>query len=120
MLVGSKIVFASYSFSSSFAGRIVDTEATEVQELEDLGYQCPVVGSSITIKPIGSPFFTPKSFFIPSYVTSKTHTTPTDGQLILGKYSGQMTIECTLQTEAGVDVKTVTLNTITLFGTSRF
>ncbi|MFA5095542.1 MAG: hypothetical protein WC447_02705 [Candidatus Paceibacterota bacterium] len=115
--ISAKIVFAYSFLGGVFGGKIINTKATEVTILEATGYVCPMSGTSISITPIGSPIGTPTDYFIPSYITSKTRTTPTMSQLILGRYSGQTMITCT--NPAG-DVQIVSLDTINLFGTSRY
>jgi len=112
------IVSAYSSFGNVFGGRIINTKAVEIAGLEAVGYICPMFGTSISIIPMGSPISTPSSYFIPSYVVSKTRTTPTIGQLILGKYSGRTMISCMFPYPPSTIA--VSLDTITLFGTSRF
>ncbi|KKP72779.1 MAG: hypothetical protein UR70_C0004G0022 [Candidatus Nomurabacteria bacterium GW2011_GWB1_35_20] len=92
--------------------------ALEIAEMEAAGYICPLFGTSISIVPIGSPPGTPTSYFIPSYITPRTRTTPAIRQLILGRYSGQTMITCTLPSDPPITT-TVSLDTINLFGTSR-
>lgn len=118
LFVSARMVFAASYFGNLFGGRIIYTKAVEIEAWESAGYTCPMFGTSISIMPIGSPFSTPTSFFIPSFVTPKTRTTPAPHQLIIGKYSGQMTIICILPSNPP-DVQTVSLDTIILFGTSR-
>ena len=115
MFVSTQIVFAS-SFNI-FGGKIAAIEASDIQELEDFGYECDIPGISTSIVPIGSPSGTPIDYLIPYGVTSKTGTMPRIGQLILGSYSGEEIVEC-INAESE-DVQTVVLNTITLFATSR-
>ncbi len=106
-------------FMQQFAGKIVAPKALEIQELEDFGYVCSVYGSTIEIKPIGSPAGTPHSYFIPSFIRPKTGNISRIGQLIMGKYFGKTTISC-IQTMDGVtDIQTVPLDTIILYGTSK-
>ena len=112
-------VSAAHVFSSGgiFGGRIIDTKATEIRALESAGYNCFTLGSSISIMLIGSPAGTPTSYFIPYYVIPKTRTQPASGRLILGKYGGTATINCTLASDPP-QTTTVALSTITLFATS--
>ncbi|KKQ88029.1 MAG: hypothetical protein UT09_C0005G0011 [Parcubacteria group bacterium GW2011_GWF2_38_8] len=100
-----------------FGGRIINTKALEIEALEGVNFECIVVGSTISIIPIGSPAGTPASYFIPTFITSKTRTTPSVGQLILGKYSTKTPITCIFKGIPPVTV-VVNLDTITLFGTS--
>ncbi|MFA6586117.1 MAG: hypothetical protein WCS86_03075 [Candidatus Paceibacterota bacterium] len=127
VFVCTSLVFADFNFSNSggftqrfFGGRIISTTAIEVEGLESFGYTCPMAGTSLSITPLGSPSGTPTSYFIPSYVSPKTRTTPAPHQLILGRYGGsQTTISCTRPGDPP-DTKQVSLNTIDLFGTSRY
>jgi hypothetical protein len=112
----TEIAFAS--FAKPFGGRILYTKAIEIQMLESTGYVCFVLGETITIKPIGSPMGTPMSYFIPFSVRSKTGNSLRMGQLILGKYGIKTLITCEL-TYPPWTPATVSLDTITLFGTSR-
>jgi|GEM_PF-978773 len=128
VFVSIKIIFAGAvpsnpassngeSLEKSFGGRIINTKALEIETLEASGFTCFIAGSSISIAPIGSPPNTPISYFIPSFVTSKTGIEPSISGLILGKYGGQTTISCTLPGDPPITT-IVSLNTITLFGTS--
>ena len=112
------ITQASLSFEKIFGGKITNTKATQIEELENSGYTCHMVGSSITVRPIGSPAMTPTEYFIPSSVKSKTITTIKYNQWILGKYSGKTTITCTRICPPAFCTTTVTLDTVTYFGTS--
>jgi hypothetical protein len=120
IFVGTNIVYSysSSTFGRLFGGKIISMKATQIEELEASGYICSMFGTSISIKPIGSRAGTPTSYFIPSYVSPKTRTTPGSGKLIIGKYSGQEIITCTLPGEPPL-TETIVLNTITFFGTSR-
>jgi len=124
VFVSAKMVFAYSFFGGVFGGRIISMPALEIAEMEATGYICTVPGITISIFPIGSPPGTPTSYFIPSYITSKTRTTPAIGQLILGRYSGQTMVTCTLTLwlpshRRSTTITTVSLDTINLFGTSR-
>ena len=114
---GIKNTDAALNVKPQFGGRIISTKAVEIQELEYMGYECPVFGSSISITPIGSPLGTPTSYFIPFYNISKTGTSIMTGQLIIGKYSWKTPITC-IRLEPP-SIKPVFLDTITLFGTSK-
>ena len=118
VFVGARIVFAYSFFGGVFGGRIISMPALEIAEMEAAGYICPLFGTSISIVPIGSPPGTPTSYFIPSYITPRTRTTPAIRQLILGRYSGQTMITCTLPSDPPITT-TVSLDTINLYGTSR-
>ena len=115
-----RIVFAFSDFflGGYFGGRIISTQATKIAELEDAGYDCYTPGTSISIRPLGSPIGTPTDYFIPTGVESQTRTTPLAGRLILGKYSGKTDIDCV--NDDGTSATTVSLDTIVLFGTSGF
>ena len=114
--ISFEIVYAtSISLGKIFGGRIINTTATEIQTLQSSGWECIVPGTSITIRPIKSP----ATYIIPAGVISKTKTTPRSGQWILGKYSGKTTVTCTRACPPAICTTTATLNTITLFGTSK-
>jgi|SRR3989344_7559571 len=119
VFISFNMVFA-FGFSSlggMFGGRILLTKALPIQLLETVGYTCPTYGgTSLSIIPIGSPVGTPTDYFIPSFVASKTRTTPSTGKLILGKYAGTIIITCTYPDPP--NMQTVTLPIINLFGTS--
>ena len=116
----TKTVWALSNFLSQpqFGGRIINTTAIEIQELEMAGFQCVVPGSTISIAPLGSPVGTPTSYFIPFGTFSKTGYSPRVSQLIIGKYGWKTTIPCTSATVPPI-VTTVWLDTINLFGNSR-
>lgn len=118
VFVSVNAVFAVSSFGRFFGGRIKYEISLQIDVLESTGYVCVMPGTSLTIIPIGSPLLTPIEYFIPSFVISKTGTIPTRDQLILGRYSGKTMITCTRPKPP--DVKTVSLDTINLFGTSRY
>ena len=115
LFVGTKIAFA---FMPQFGGRIIHTKAIEIQTLEMAGFLCYAPGSTISIVPIGSPLGTPTSYLIPFGVTSKTRISPRAGQLIIGKRSGKMVINCTLAYFPFTTIP-VSLDTVFLFGNSR-
>ncbi len=122
LVVGFLVFFSGEivlaSFGSNFGGRILNTTATEIQEKEWSGYTCTPFGTTITIRPIGSPPRTPTSYIIPTNTRSRTGTTIRSGQLILGKYGGETAVNCTLNAYP-FTITSVYLNTINLFGTSR-
>jgi len=106
---------SSSSSSGIFGGKITKTKASEIESLENDGYTCDLSGTSIEIDPIKGP----SSYIIPASTTSKTGYATRTGQWILGKYSGKTTVTCTKQCGETECTSTVTLDTITLFGTSR-
>jgi hypothetical protein len=120
ILVSIKITYAAFNISKGFGGKITQTKATEIQNAESAGYTCKVPGTSITIKPVGN---YPTTYVIPSSVKSKTNTTTRSNQWILGLYSQtKTTITCTKPCPpppGNECIKTVSLNTISLFGTSK-
>jgi len=121
VFIGAKTVSA-FSFGNFFGGRIIDIKALEIRTLENVGYTCDTTGgSSIEIIPIGSPSYAPSSYFIPSYIYSKTGYPIMTGQLIIGRYSySYMTpITCIYPSDPPF-IQVVFLNTIDLFGTSEF
>lgn len=117
--VGSHTVQASWLtkiLHRGFGGKITNIRATRVRNQESMGYKCIVPGTAIDIKPVGS---YPTSYVIPSGVRSKTNTTPTVGQSILGNYTPTVTsISCTDE-KYPYDVVTLTLPTIEMYGTSK-
>ncbi len=113
----ARMADASYGFSGFFGGRITSIEAKSVKEKENSGYQCMVPGTSITINPIGSPPGTPTDYLIPYYASYRTSSTPGEGKLILGAYSGISLIICYM-VNPPYTPDAVVLPTITIFGTS--
>ncbi len=114
VLVGIKIVYAAGLAEKLFGGKIIHTKATEIQSLEASGWTCVVPGTSIAIKPIKGPV----DYFIPLSTTSETKKKPATRKLIMGKYSGKTTITCTRICPPAFCTTTVTLDTVTYFGTS--
>jgi hypothetical protein len=112
VFTSTEIVFA-YSGSQVFGGKIINTKATKIQELESSGYICTVYGSSITIRSIKGP----TTYVIPATTIAKTRTIPAVGKWIMGKYSGKTMVTCTKAGDPPLTTM-VTLDTITLFGTS--
>jgi len=106
---------ASAFLGNPFGGRILHSKANEISVLEATGFTCLVMGETITIKPMGSPFGTPTSYYIPFSTRPKTGGVGM-GKLILGKYTMKTPITCTHPTSA---TTTVTLDTINYYGTSR-
>jgi len=119
IFIGAKTVSA-FSLGNFFGGGIIDTKALGIRTLEDAGYICDLSGgTSISIIPIGSPFYTPTNYFIPSYIFSKTGYTPMSGQLIIGRYLYITPIVCTYPSNPPF-IQIVNLETIDLFGNSEF
>ena len=113
VLVSIQVVCAYSDASQLFAGKIMNTKATEIERLENENYSCNVPGSSITIQSYKGP----TSYLIPSGTSAKTGTVM-DGHLIMGKYSsGSATVTCIYRGYPPRS-QTVTLNKITLFGAS--
>jgi len=116
ILVSFETVYAySGNYNSVLGGRITDTKATEIKELEDTGYHCELNGGkSITINPIRGP----KTYFIPENITSKTGRDISSGRWILGRYNNnKTTITCKKKCGETTCTNQVTLDSITLFGT---
>lgn len=113
IFVTIKISYA-FSLNQSFGGRIIMTKALEIQTLESSGFTCTVPGTTIQVKPIKGP----SSYIIPYGVKSKTNTTPSVGQQVIGKYAGKTSVICILEGDPPITI-TVTLDTINLFGTSK-
>lgn len=112
LIFSFKLAYAK-SNGSPFGGKITNTKALRISTLEKQGYKCTVPGETIEIKPIKSGV---TSFLIPSNVKSKTGYKTNVGQWILGKYYGVSSITCARD---GYDTVYVTLDTITLYGTSK-
>jgi hypothetical protein len=118
LIISIKIVYAAGSTGKVFGGRILKTEATEITTLEASGYSCQMSGgSSIEIKVMGVKY-APTAYYIPSGTKSKTNTVPTAKQLTIGRYSGTTTITC-IHDDPEIPPETVSLDTITMFGTSK-
>ena len=114
VFTSTEIVFAfSGSYGQVFGGKIINTKAAEIKELELSGYICVVNGTSVTVKPIKGP----ATFIIPFTTISKTKKIPLAGKWIMGKYSGKTIVTCALKENPEI-ITTITLDTITLFGTS--
>ncbi len=119
LIISIKVVYAASSTGKVFGGRILKTEATKITTAEAENYSCQMQGgTSIEVQRMGTKEKTPTAFFIPASTKSKTGTVPTSKQLIVGRYSGVTSIEC-LSNEKYRGAKTVTLSTITIFGTSK-
>jgi len=117
VLISVKITHAAFSVDKVFGGKITQNKASEIQDLESSGFTCMVPGTSITIKPVGS---YPATYVITWATKSKTNTTPTSGQWILGLYNPMKTIiTCTKPCPPTICTTTTSLNTISLFGTSK-
>lgn len=117
IVVAFNIVHASTSLGRPFGGTIVENKATEIQTTEQANYTCAVPGKTITIKTDLKS--APTTYFIPSAVSSKTHTTPQVGQRIKGFYSqSKSTITCKYRGYPPSQ-RTVELVPITLYGTSK-
>lgn len=115
------IIFASvevvYAYSNGgeiFGGRIVNTKATEIEDLESSGYQCDIDGTTITIDPIKGH----ETYLIPSNIRSKTNREITSHKWIMGKFSGTSSVTCTKQCGETECTSTVNLNTVNFFGNS--
>ncbi len=115
LLPGRIVMAGTGSLGLPFGGTIINTKATTVELLEDSGFSCMVPGQTIAIKPVGK---SPINYFIPFAVISKTKTTPRISQWILGLYSTPTIITCIYDTYP-FPTTTVSLNTITLWGTSK-
>ncbi len=109
---------AFFGLGGFFGGKIVNMKSIQIAALEMAGFQCMVLGRTITILPIGSPVGTPTEYFIPFSTISKTRYPINYSQLILGKYVGKSTITCILKTYP-FTVTPVMLDIITIYGTSK-
>lgn len=106
------------AFGLPFGGKITNTKAYEVEALEDANFNCQVMESSFSITPKGST--STVSYLKPIGVMSKTNTSVRSNLWVLGKYTPAAGIvNCTYQGYPPIDV-TVTLGSISLFGTSKF
>ncbi len=119
ILFSTKLVLAfagmSSSFGNPFGGTVTNTKATEIQNLEDENYSCIVAGSTIEINPIVGSY--PKSYYIPAGVSDKGDGSASSGDWILGLYGSQTPIIC-IYKGYPIQIQTVNLDTIMLFGTS--
>jgi len=107
------------SGSKVFGGKVANTKAEKIEELESSNYGCAVSGSTIEVIPINRNSKNPVySYAIPAGIKNKTGFPLRDGQWIIGKYSGKTTITCILEGDPPLE-ETVTLSTITLYGTSK-
>lgn len=118
MFASIRIISAYSSAGSFFGGRILQAKAKKIQEAESNGFTCSMLGTSISIKPLGSNASTPTDFFIPSYLMPQTRTSVRSNQLILGRYSGEETIKCTKEGDPPEE-REVVLEKLNLYGTSR-
>ena len=119
LIVSINVVYAANSAGKVFGGRILKTEATKITTTEAENYNCQMQGgTSIEVQRMGTKDKTPTEFFIPASTKSKTGTVPTAKQLIIGRHSGVTTITC-IYKGTPPNTKTVTLNTITTFGTPK-
>jgi hypothetical protein len=105
-----------WAFGRPFGGKIQSTKATSIETLEDAGYECEVDESSFQIKPAGN---SPSSYVKPGEVSSKTKVPIRQNLWVLGLYTPQSsTVTCILEYYP-YTVQTLTLNRISMFGTSR-
>jgi hypothetical protein len=100
--------------SGFFWGKIANTKAERIEELENEGYTCNVPGSTIEIQRTKTPY----SFMIPYGTHNASGFPDRDGQHIVGRYKGTETIICTLDEDPEV-TETVQLDKITLYATSK-
>ena len=98
-----------------FGGTISNTKAEEIESLENSNYKCTIAGETIEVRPVNK---APYSYMIPSGIKNRTGFSLRDGQWIIGKYRGKTTITCIFQGDPPTE-KTVTLDKVTLYGTSK-
>lgn len=109
----------SINTSNVFGGKIANTKAERIEELESSGYTCNTSGSTIEVTPINVKGLTmPYSYAIPNSIKNKTGFPIRSGQWIIGKYSGKTTITCILEGDPPLE-EVVTLDTISIYGTSK-
>lgn len=99
-----------------FGGKVSNTKAKDL-EIKETEYNCTVPGQTIEITPLKGTKY-PTGYIIQSGVRNTTGYSKRIGQWIIGKYTGTTTINCTLKVEPFTP-STVTLSTITLYGTSK-
>jgi hypothetical protein len=115
------LIFISFTTTSEaffgrsiFGGRVTNTKATEIENLENNGYTCEVNGTTISIKPIKGP----KSYFIPAGTVAKSKNSIRGNQQIIGRYSENETITCTKNEGEDQQTETVSLPKINIFNVS--
>lgn len=119
IFLGSVSVASAISQKKSFGGRITNTTANEIEETENANYKCAVPGTSISIRTVGMQKKGTMSFVIPTNVRSKTNTRTKNNQWILGLQSqGKTSVTCIFQ-GTPPNEKTVNLDTIDMYGTSK-
>jgi hypothetical protein len=127
LLVSFNFVYASTDdfislilslLSKNFGGTITDTKAKDIKNLEDQGYTCNVIGSTIEIKPQNEKM--PSSYMIPATVKSSTKNKTSTDQKIIGKYNGKTTITCEKECPPTVCTSIVVLDKVKMYGNSKF
>jgi len=117
--VGGGTSSASSISSKVFGGKIANTKAEKIDELESSGYSCNYSGTTIEVTPINVKGLTmPYSYLIPTGIKNRTGFSLRDGQWIIGKYSGKTIITCILEGDPPLE-ETVTLDIISIYGTSK-
>ena len=98
----------------SFGGRIVGTQAFDIEEAESAGYSCPTKGTTLQIRTK----YGNEGYFIPSFVSSATRRSISTGQGILAIHPYSRTIiTCTKQEADGkTSQKTIFLKDIRYYG----
>jgi len=119
VLISFKTTYAI--LDKPFGGKITNNKATEIENAENEGYTCMVLGSTITINPVS--FIYPKTYFISFSTLFKSFSSTGEGKQILGLYSPiKKTITCSKSCPPPpwkMCYRQVTLDTINLFGTSK-
>ncbi len=116
LLVAFNYVHAASS-QNPFGGVIINTKATEIQQKEAQNFKCIVPGQTITIRPKGRNSRT--TFFIPAAVKQRGGSSLRANQNILGYFSQSMTTISCIYQGYPTRTETVTLPSITLFGTNK-
>ncbi len=123
LLIFSLLCFFSVAnaagIGSQFAGVILRTKSAKIEALENANFACSVPGTTIQIRSKGVKGYQPTEYIIPTGLISKTKKTVKANQLIMGRYSGKVSITCVYQGVPPVE-ETVQLDKITLFGNSAF
>jgi hypothetical protein len=99
-----------------FGGKIANTKAERIVELEGSGYYCNYSGTTIEVTPIRTTM--PYSYAIPAGIKNKTGFSLRDGQWILGKYKGKTTVTCPNENPE-IPPEYVILDEISIYGTSK-
>jgi len=106
-----KLVHAR-SYGNFFGGVVSSPRAVEVVALENFGYKCAISGTTFSIYSKGGH----TSFYVPFYTRTRTRYTISHvNQFVIGNHTSPNIFTCV---HPSGDSKTVSLNTVTLYGAS--